>query len=288
MWFESLFHGFLASYTITSQLLFMSFVLMIPLELYIADRFNVSKIKFFFFSLLSLYFSYFFARIFHTFFDARHIIEIVGKFHWKAQVRYFLFPYAGGIMFYGALIGSLVGISFIYPCLKKDKTAYLRCFDITIICFAFTAIFSRLADFAFSDSFGFPFESSFSLVFPSGSAAAKQLVKRGLLEAGMPTPPLFPTQPIMILAKIIIFFTLLLKSFKDKKKVPLNYVALYFLMYGPYRIAIDFFRFDRAAYFLGLTTSQWLSIFFFILSLLYYKFLYKKLEKKYCSNEETK
>ncbi len=288
MWIESLFNGFLASYTITAQLLFMSFVLMIPLELYLADGFNVSKIKFFFFSLIALYFSYLFARIFHAYFDSSQIMKTVRTFNWKEQLRYFLFPYAGGIMFYGSLIGSMVGISIIYPVLKKDKAAYLRCFDITIICFAFTAIFSRLADFSFSDSFGFPFDSSFSLVFPSGSAAAKQLAKRGVIEMGMPTPPLFPTQPIMIMAKIIIFFVLLLKCFQDKKKVPLNYVALYFLMYGPYRICIDFFRFDGAAYFLGLTTSQWLSIVFTVLAILYYKFLYKKLEQKYCLNEIAK
>ena len=288
MWIESLFNGFLASYTTTAQFLFMSFVLMIPLELYLAGRFKVPKIKIFFFSLLALYFSYLFARIFHAYFDASQIIKTVKTFDWKGKVRYFFFPYAGGIMFYGSLIGSLVGISLIYPLLRKDRAAYLRSFDITIICFAFTAIFSRLADFAFSDSFGFPFDSQFSLVFPSGSAAAKQLVKRGIIEAGMPTPPLFPTQPIMILAKIIIFFILLLKSFKDKKKVPLNYVALYFLMYGPYRICIDFFRFDRAAYLFGFTVSQWLSIVFTILAILYYKFMYKNLEQKYCSNEEIK
>ena len=288
MWIESLFNGFLASYTTTAQFLFMSFVLMIPLELYLAGRFKVPKIKFFLFSLIAVYLSYLFARIFHAYFDASRIMETIRTFDLEGKLRYFFFPYAGGIMFYGSLIGSLAGIALIYPCLRKDKAAYLRCFDITIICFAFTAIFSRLADFAFSDSFGFPFESPFSLVFPPGSAAAKQLVKRGIIEAGMPTPPLFPTQPIMILAKIIIFFILLLKSFKDKKKVPLNYVALYFLMYGPYRICIDFFRFDRAAYLFGFTISQWLSIFFFVLAILYYKFLYKRLEKKYCSNERIK
>ena len=288
MLFTSIFNGFLASYGITSQVLFMSFVLMIPLELYLAGRFRVSKIKFFCFSLLSLYFSYLFGRIFHTFFDATELFGLIKYFDWQGQVRFFLFPYAGGIMFYGSLIGSMIGIAFVYPFLRKNKAAYIRCFDITIICFAFTAIFSRLADFSFSDSFGFPFESPLSLVYPTESAAARQLIKRGILEAGMPTPPLFPTQPIMIVAKIVIFFVLLLKCFKDTKKVPLNYVALFFLMYGPYRFCIDFFRFDRAAYFLGLTTSQWLSIFFFAVALFYYRYLYKKLEQKYCTNGEMK
>lgn len=283
MWFTSIFNGFLSSYGITHQLLFMSFVLMVPLELYLAGIFGVSKVKFFCFSLLSLYFSYLFGRIFHTFLDATQLFTLIHSFEFKGQLRFFLFPYAGGIMFYGSLIGSIIGISFVYPFLRKDKAAFLRCFDITIICFAFTAIFSRLADFAYSDSFGFPFDSPFSLVYPAGSAAAKQLVSRGLLEKGMPTPPLFPTQPVMILAKTVIFFVLLLKCFQDKKKVPLSYVALYFLMYAPYRFCIDFFRFDRAAYFLGLTVSQWFSIFFFILAILYYKFIYKRMKTEYSS-----
>lgn len=259
---------------------------MIPLELYLADRFKVSKIKFFLFSILAIYFSYLIGRIFHVYLDAYKLVMTTSEL--KVWLRYFLVPSSSTTMFYGSLLGCLIGIAFIYPCLRKDKSAYLRCFDITIICFAFTAIFSRFDDFRFTDAWGIPFDSPFSLVFPSGSVAARRLAKRGIIEAGMPTPPLFPTQPIMILAKIIIFFILLLKSFKDKKKVPLNYVALYFLMYGPYRICIDFFRFDRAAYFHGLTVSQWLSIIFTILAILYYKFLYKKLEKKCCSNEETK
>ncbi|MBP5406743.1 prolipoprotein diacylglyceryl transferase [bacterium] len=268
---------------LTAQILLFSFILMIPLELYLAVRFKVPAVKFFFISLVSLYFSYLFARIFHAFFDATNLYgDLLAHARFKHILRYFFYPYAGGIMFYGSMTGCLLGISLIYPLLRKDKAAYLRCFDITIICFAFTAMFSRLADFASGDSYGFPFDSAFSLVYSSGSSAARQLAQRGLLEAGMPTPPLFPTQPIMVAAKIIIFFILLLKSFKDKKKVPLSYVALYFSIYCPYRFCIDFLRYDRAAYFLGLTTSQWLSIIFAGWAVYYYKVLYPRFKVKYC------
>lgn len=259
---------------------------MIPLELYLAHIFKVSKIKFFFASFIAVYFSYLIGRIFHVYLDAYKLVTTTSDV--KVWLRYFLIPSSSTTMFYGSLIGCQLGIALIYPLLKKDKAAYLRCFDITIICFAFTAIFSRFDDFRFTDAWGFPFDSPFSLVFPSGSVAARHLAKRGVIEMGMPTPPLFPTQPIMIMAKIIIFFVLLLKCFQDKKKVPLNYVALYLLMYGPYRVCIDFCRFDRAAYFGGLTISQWLSVLFFVVALLYYKFLYKKLEQKYCLNEIAK
>ena len=268
---------------LTAQILLFSFILMIPLVLYLAVRFKVPTLKLFLFSLVSLYFSYLFARIFHVFFDNSNVYgDFIVHAKWFMILRLFFYPYAGGIMFYGSLIGSLVGVSLIYPLLRNDKAAYLRCFDITIICFALTAIFSRLADFASGDSYGFPFDSAFSLVYSSESSAARQLAKRGLLEAGMPTPPLFPTQPIMVTAKIIIFFVLLLKSFCDKKKVPLSYVALYFAIYCPYRFCIDFLRYDRAAYFLGLTTSQWLSIIFAAWAVYYYKVLYPKFKAKYC------
>lgn len=281
MAFFSLFN--FISKNLTSQVLLFSFILMIPLELYLAGRFKVSAVKFFFLSLVSLYFSYLFARIFHAFFDDSNIYEdFLANAHWNEILRYLFYPYAGGIMFYGSMIGSLLGISLIYPLLRKDRAAYLRCFDITIICFAFTAMFSRLADFATGDSYGFPFDSAFSLVYPPESPAARQLVKRGLLEAGMHTPPLFPTQPIIVAAKIIIFFILLLKSFKDEKKVPLSYIALYFMIYCPYRFCIDFLRYDMAAYFLGLTTSQWLSIIFAFWAVYYYKVLYPKFKVKYC------
>ena len=239
--------------------------------------------------VIAVYFSYVGGRFFHAFLDATSMGTIKYSLGFLKLLEYLFNPYAsGGLMFYGSLIGALFGVFLTYPIFKQREVEYLRCFDMFIICFVFSAIFTRMDDLRIGCSFGFPFESSFSLVYPARSAAARQLAQRGIIKAGMPTPPLFPTQVLIVIAKIIIFFTLLLKSFKDKKKVPLNYVALFFLIYGPYRFCIDFLRFDRAEYFLGITVSQWLSLFFFVLSLLYYKFLYKKLEKKYCLKEGTK
>jgi len=268
---------------LTAQILLFSFILMFPLGLFLAEKFYASKIKIVFSLIVALYFSYIFARIFHAFCDNSNAYrDYLAHARLMEILEYFFNPYAGGIMFYGSMVGTLLGGVLLYPMFRHNKTEYLRSLDLLIICFAFTAMFSRLADFASGDSYGFPFNSAFSLVYPPESSAARQLAKRGLLEAGMPTPPLFPTQPIMVVAKIIIFFVLLLKSFSDKKKVPLNYVALYFMVYCPYRFCIDFLRYDRAAYFLGLTTSQWLSIIFVAWAVYYYKILYPRFKAKYC------
>lgn len=262
---------------LTAQILLFSFILMFPLGLFLACGFRVSRLKIFVSLIVSLYFSYVFARIFHAFFDATNVYRnVIVHSNWFGILRFFFHPYAGGIMFYGAMIGSLIGGMVLYPLFRHDRTEYLRSLDILIICFAFTAMFSRLADFASGDSYGFPFDSAFSLVYPPESSAARQLVKRGLLEAGRFTPPLFPTQPIMVFAKIVIFFALLLKSFQDKRKVPLSYIAFYFSIYCPYRFFIDFLRYDRAAYFFGLTVSQWLSVVFTLLAVYYYKIIYPR------------
>ncbi len=268
---------------LTAQILLFSFILMFPLGLFLADKFSISKVRVVVSLIVALYFSYVFARIFHAFFDNTNLYgDFLAHARFKDILKFFFHPYAGGIMFYGSMIGTLLGGALLYPMFRRNKVEYLRSLDLLIICFAFTAMFSRLADFATGDSYGFPFDSAFSLVYPPESSAARQLAKRGLLEAGMPTPPLFPAQPIMVAAKIIIFFILLLKSFKDKKKVPLSYVALYFSIYCPYRFCIDFLRYDRAAYFLGLTTSQWISIIFAGWAVYYYKVLYPKFKVKYC------
>lgn len=268
---------------LTAQILLFSFILMFPLGLFLAEKFFISKIKVVISLIVALYFSYVFARIFHAFLDNTNTYrDLIVNSNWFGILRFFFHPYAGGIMFYGSMVGTLLGGALLYPMFRRNKAEYLRSLDLLIICFAFTAMFSRLADFATGDSYGFPFDSVFSLVYTPESSAARQLVQRGLLEAGMFTPPLFPTQPIMVAAKIIIFFVLLLKSFRDQKKVPLSYIALYFVIYCPYRFCIDFLRWDRAAYFLGLTTSQWLSIIFAAWAVYYYKVLYPKFKAKYC------
>lgn len=268
---------------LTAQILLFSFILMFPLGIFLAEKFAVSKIKIVVSLIVALYFSYVFARIFHAFFDNTNLYgDFLAHARFKDILKFFFHPYAGGIMFYGSMIGTLLGGALLYPMFRHNKAEYLRSLDLLIICFAFTAMFSRLADFATGDSYGFPFDSAFSLVYPPYSPAAEQLLERGLIEPNMFTPPLFPTQPIMVAAKIIIFFVLLLKSFCDKKKVPLSYISLYFTIYCPYRFCIDFLRWDRAAYFLGLTTSQWLSIIFAAWAVYYYKVLYPKFKAKYC------
>jgi len=276
MWVNRFLENFI-SIGITNELMIFAFFVMIPMELYLAKRFSVSPLKFFFASLPSVYFSYVLSHVFHIFLDATPTyIKFLTRPDYSLFKAFFNF-YGTATMFYGSLIGCLFGMALCYPLFWKQKKAYLRCFDVTIICFAFTSIFARIADIYTGESYGFIFDSPFSMVYGPGSKAARDFVTRGLLEEGMVTPPLFPTQPIMVIAKVVILLVLLIKCFTDKKKVPLSYLALYFAMYGPYRFCIDFFRFDRASYFLGLTVSQWISVILTLLAVLYYIFLYKKL-----------
>lgn len=270
-------NSFSINFGVTNELMLSALIVMIPLELYLAKRFSVSPVKFFFASLPSIYFSYVLSHVFHIFMDATPTyIKFLTRPDYSLVSAFFNF-YGTATMFYGSLIGCLAGMALCYPLFWKQNKAYLRCFDVTIISFAFSSIFSRIADIYTGESYGVVFDSPFSMVYWPGSKAARDFVTRGLLEDGMATPPLFPTQPIMVIAKVIILLVLLIKCFTDKKKVPLNYVALYFAMYGPYRFCIDFLRFDRASYFLGLTTSQWISVILTLLAVLYYVFLYKKL-----------
>lgn len=277
MWLSHFLESLSINLGVTNELMLFALIVMIPLELYLAKKFSISVTKFFLASLPSVYISYVVSHIFHTFMDMTvGYIKFLTRPDYSLIDAFFSF-YGTATMFYGSLIGCLAGMAICYPLFRQDKKAYLRCFDVTIICFAFSSIFSRIADIYTGESYGFVFDSPFSMHYWPDSVPATDMFTRGLLEQGMPVPPLFPTQPIMVIAKVIILLILLLKCFSDKKKVPLNYVALYFVTYGPYRFCIDFLRFDRASYFLGLTASQWISIVLTILAVLYYAFLYKRL-----------
>jgi prolipoprotein diacylglyceryltransferase len=284
MWVENLYKLLIAvgfpKTGVDQQLLFLSFIPMIPIMFYLCEKFVISKIKLLFVTLFSIYTSYVFARVFALFFDGNQVdFQFWLKSSLWSQIKTILFPFRGGNVFYGAMIGVFVGMLPGYFVFNRNLEKFFKTMDIAVICFAFTNIFARFGSFVVGGAYGVPVKS-LGMIFPPESAAARQLVQRGLLEAGSFTPPLFPVQPIAIMFKVILFLILLIVAMEKKVKVPLEYVALFCLIYGPYRFIIDFVRWDRAGYYFGLTISQWLSALCFIISLLYYFFIYPEWKKK--------
>lgn len=88
----------------------------------------------------------------------------------------------------------------------------------------------------------------------------------------------FPVQFLEAALNIVIAVFLINYSKKEKPKY--NILFLYLLIYAIIRFSLEFLRGDkiRGIYF-GLSTSQWISILLFIISVFYFCILYCKLRK---------
>jgi phosphatidylglycerol:prolipoprotein diacylglycerol transferase len=93
----------------------------------------------------------------------------------------------------------------------------------------------------------------------------------------------FPIQIVESLLNIILFVVLMVVSARIKK--PINLLAIYFCSYASIRFCLEFFRGDliRGIY-LGLSTSQWISILLFIGP--FFILLFSKVKKRNKQNNQ--
>ena len=148
-----------------------------------------------------------------------------------------------GFVVYGGIIGG-VGAAIVYP--RKKKISFMSYFDLAIPAVAAAQGFGRIGCFLAGCCYGC--ESSFmGVVFPQGSIAP----------AGI---PLLPTQLISSAGDFLI--ALILVLYARRSKIKGNVGALYLILYGIGRFAIEFFRSDNRGSVGLLSTSQFISIVF--------------------------
>ncbi len=160
-----------------------------------------------------------------------------------ADPSYMLHTLREGFVFYGALLGGLLGLG-IYA--ARKKLPFFAFTDYMIPGLVLGHAFGRVGCFFAGCCYGMTCETPISVVFPAGSAAP----------AGI---PLLPTQLMeaIFLALLTVFLVAMLK-----KKKPLGTVSgLYMLLYGIWRFGIEFFRSDERGSVGVLSTSQFISIF---------------------------
>ena len=167
---------------------------------------------------------------------------------WKqvvADPAFMLRTIREGFVFYGSLLGGLIGVG-IYA--ARKKLPFFAFTDLTIPGLVLGQAFGRVGCHFAGCCYGMECETPISVVFPAGCAAP----------AGI---PLLPTQLMeaVFLALLTILLVVLLK-----KKKPFGTVSgWYMVLYGAWRFTIEFFRSDERGFVGALSTSQFISIFVF-------------------------
>lgn len=178
--------------------------------------------------------------------------------------------YVGGMVFYGGLLGAL-GFGALYCRVRKISIGqFSDCFAVGIPLFH---CFGRLGCFLSGCCYGI--ESDFGFTATHAIVESCNYVNR------------FPVQLLESALNLVIFAVLLILFYKRNLAHKLIYI--YLIMYSVIRFLDEFLRGDtyRGIYF-GLSTSQWISIVLFVVSMILV--LQKKNNKydfkRYNSNNE--
>lgn len=149
----------------------------------------------------------------------------------------------GGFVFYGGLIGGIVG-GWLYT--HSHKISFFDMADAAMPPVALGHAFGRLGCFLAGCCYGKACDSPFSVVFPEGSFAP----------AGI---PILPTQ--LFESVFVFFLAAILFLILQYAKKPGRPMAWYLILYGVWRFFIEFLREDPRGAVGSLSTSQFISLF---------------------------
>jgi len=202
------------------------------------------------------------ANYFHYFFDnIPHNI----KNSLTLQKILFTHPFKTTKVLYGAVFFYPLGIYISSLILRKNFAYFLN--KKTFILFI-VLCFSRAGCFFNGCCFGIV-SKTLGISFPRSSAASFEHWKRGLTQGFIP-PPSLPVIPTQLISAVFLFFMAVFAYIhftKGKKHTFVKFVFIYAL----FRFLIEFIRddFDRA-YWLFFSTSQWISVFIFIFTAIFF------------------
>lgn len=161
-----------------------------------------------------------------------------------ADPHYLIETLREGFVFYGSLVGGLVGM-WIYA--KRAKLPFFAFFDLFCPSLVLAQAFGRIGCFLAGCCYGSPCADScaIAVTYPPGGAAPSGV-------------PLLPTQ-LMEAAFLFILTFVLMRILKAKR--PFGTVAgWYCVLYGVWRFIIEFYRSDDRGAVGALSTSQFIGI----------------------------
>lgn len=183
-----------------------------------------------------------------------YLIQNFNSIDWKTALPMLL---QGGFVFYGGLIGGILGI-LVYS--KMFKISFDKLCMILVPTVPIFHSIGRIGCLLAGCCYGMEYDGFGSITFYNSDLAPKGV-------------PLFPMQIVESICNLIIFIIILLtyKKFKGTYKA----IGLYFVLYSTVRFVLEFFRGDAVRGIIVLSTSQWISIVFFIVGIILLAYSYK-------------
>lgn len=250
-------YGIMAFLAITVAILFGVF--------YFSKYYDISKEDIFYCALFALIGIGIGAKLLYIITIMPNLPSVISNLGWKET---FIRVMQGGFVFYGGLIGGILGI-LVYA--KMFKLSFKK---LLMILFPVTPILhsiGRIGCLCSGCCYGREYNGFGYLVFNSN--------KYSTVPVGV---PLFPMQIVESICNLIIFIIIL--ATYNKYKGTYKTIALYFVLYSIVRFTLEFYRGDAVrGVILGLSTSQWISIFVFAIGILL--FIREKIKKDKCNIE---
>jgi len=160
----------------------------------------------------------------------------------------------GGFVFYGGLIGAVIGLFLTTKIKKVNFSDYANIFALVL---PLGHAFGRIGCFFAGCCYGCEYNGFLSYTYTSALDAS--------------TPLGIPLLPIQLIesASLFILFASMFVCYIKKKENLICYI--YLLAYSIIRFVLEFYRGDlERGLFLSLSTSQWISLSIFITTLFYF------------------
>jgi phosphatidylglycerol:prolipoprotein diacylglycerol transferase len=192
--------------------------------------------------------------------------------YWGTEIHNLLeaFQYwRGGIVYYGGIVGGVIGFfgyRLFYPFPLRP---YL---DVVAPSIALGTFFGRLGCFLNGCCYGDQCRLPWALSFPRESPAWWHHVHAGLISKGSPESlPIHPTQLYSALDGLVLL--ILLSAYYPLRRRDGEVMGLLMITYPITRFLIEYIRNDEAAFLMGLTISQTISVFLLLSGLVYWAWL---------------
>jgi len=224
---------------------------------YFSKFYNIKREDIFYTSMFALIGAGIGAKLLYILTIIPDIIINFDNLNWQTLIPRLL---QGGFVFYGGLIGGVLGI-YIYS--KSFKISFNDLSNIFIAVIPIFHSIGRIGCLLAGCCYGREYNGFGSITFYNTNLAPTGV-------------PLFPIQIVESICNLIIFIIVLLtyKKFKGTYKT----IALYSVLYSVVRFSLEFFRGDAVRGIIVLSTSQWISIVLFIVGIAL--FINDKMSKK--------
>ena len=177
------------------------------------------------------------------------------------EAEYLSVLLGSGFVFYGGLIGGLLAALFCMKFLRIDVPGYI---SIAMPCIPIAHGFGRIGCSLVGCCYGIPYAGPGAICYTDSWFAPNDV-------------PLFPVQLTEAILNFLIAGALLLYIWRNRGKMR-NSLLLYLMLYATVRFILEFLRYDdvERGIFLGVSTSQWISILVFAGAVCFYIIRKKK------------